>query len=152
MTWICFIGIELNAKTQRWLLSAEIVALAIFAVVALVRVYADAPDEAIKPALSWFSPFAIGSWDALIDGVLIGIFIYWGWDSLVTVNEETEDSDTVPGKAAVTATVILLGIYVIVSTAAIAYGGPERLANDEPATCSACSPTTSSAATGSARS
>ena len=131
MTWICFVGIELNAKTQRWLLSAEIAALAIFAVVALVRVYADAPAESIKPALSWFSPFAIDSWDALIDGVLIGIFIYWGWDSLVTVNEETEDSDTVPGKAAVTATVILLGIYVIVSTAAVAYGGVDRLANDE---------------------
>jgi hypothetical protein len=23
MTWICVIGIELNAKTQRWLLTAE---------------------------------------------------------------------------------------------------------------------------------
>jgi Amino acid transporters len=131
MTWICVIGIELNAKTQRWLLSAEIVTLAAFAVVALVRVYADAPAGAIHPDISWFSPFAIGSWDALVQGVLIGIFIYWGWDSLVTVNEETEDPDTVPGKAAVSATVILLGIYVIVSTAAVAFGGPDRLAGDE---------------------
>jgi amino acid transporter len=49
----------------------------------------------------------------------------------VTVNEETEDSDTVPGKAAVAATLILLGIYVVVSTAAVAFGGPDRLANDE---------------------
>jgi amino acid transporter len=128
MTWICVVGIELNAKTQRWLLSAEVVTLAAFAIVALVRVYADAPPEAVKPALSWFSPFAIDSVDALVSGVLIGIFIYWGWDSLVTVNEETEDSDTVPGKAAVLATVILLGIYVIVSTAAVAFGGPDRLA------------------------
>ena len=39
MTWICVIGIELNAKTQRWLLTAEVVTLAIFAVVALVKVY-----------------------------------------------------------------------------------------------------------------
>ena len=59
------------------------------------------------------------------------MFIYWGWDSLVTVNEETEDSDHVPGVAAVTATMILLGIYLIVSTAAVAFGGTERLAGDE---------------------
>jgi amino acid transporter len=131
MTWICVIGIELNAKTQRWLLTAEVLALALFSVVALVKVYGNAPAHAIKPQLSWFSPFAIGSWDAVVSGVLIGIFIYWGWDSLVTVNEETEDSANVPGRAAVAATVILLGIYVVVSAAAVAYGGPARLAGDE---------------------
>lgn len=132
MTWICVIGIELNAKTQRVLLTAEIVTLGIFAVVALVRVYAgDAPAEAIRPEVAWFSPFAIDSLGALTSGLLIGIFIYWGWDSLVTVNEETEDSDTTPGRAAVTATVLLLGIYLIVATAAIAFGGTERLAGDE---------------------
>ncbi len=132
MTFICYIGIELNARTQRWLLGAEIVALAVFAVVALVRVAfeSDIPG-AVNPELSWFSPFAIDSFDAVTSGVLIGVFIYWGWDSLVTVNEETEDSDKVPGRAAITATVILLLTYVVVSTAAVAFGGPDRLANDE---------------------
>ena len=132
MTYVCVIGIELNAKTQQWLLTAEIVTLAIFAVVALVRVWAGtAPPGAVNPELSWFSPFAIDSTSALTSGVLLAVFIYWGWDSLVCVNEETEDAENVPGKAAVVATLILLGIYVIVSTAAIAYGGPERLANDD---------------------
>jgi amino acid transporter len=132
MTWICYIGIELNARTQRWLLGAELVTLAVFAVVALVRVYAEGDlPGAIHPHISWFSPFAIDSGDALTSGVLIAVFIYWGWDSLVTVNEETEDSDTVPGRAAVTATVVLLLTYVIVATAAVAFGGPERLAGDE---------------------
>jgi amino acid transporter len=131
MTVICVIGIELNAKTQRYLLGAEVLTLAIFAIVALVRVYADPPSAALEPELSWFSPFAIDSVDALTSGVLIAVFIYWGWDSLVTVNEETEDSPNVPGRAAVVATLILLGIYVTVSTAAVGFGGPERLAGDE---------------------
>jgi amino acid transporter len=132
MTYICVIGIELNATTQRWLLTAEIVTLAIFAVVALIRVWAGtAPTGSLNPELSWFSPFAIGSVSALTSGVLLAVFIYWGWDSLVCVNEETEDAENVPGKAAIVATLILLGIYVIVSTAAIAYGGVDRLANDE---------------------
>jgi amino acid transporter len=132
MTLICVIGIEVNARTQRWLLAAEIATLAAFAAVALVRVWAgDAPAGAIEPSLSWFSPFEVGSVGALTSGLLIGVFIYWGWDSLVTVNEETEDADTVPGKAAVLSTLILVGIYVVVSAAAIAFGGVDRLAGDQ---------------------
>jgi amino acid transporter len=132
MTLICVIGVEVNARTQRWLLGAEIVTLAAFAVVALVRVFAgDAGAGAIEPSFSWLNPFEIDSIGALTSGLLIGVFIYWGWDSLVTVNEETEDSDTVPGKAAVMSTLILVGIYVIVSVAAIAFGGVDRLAGDE---------------------
>jgi amino acid transporter len=132
MTYICVIGIELNAKSQRWLLTAEIVTLAVFAAVALIRVWAgDAPPGSLHPDISWFSPFAIDSTSALTSGVLLAVFIYWGWDSLVCVNEETEDAENVPGRAAILATIILLGIYVVVSTAAIAYGGADRLANDE---------------------
>src|SRR4051795_13272551 len=101
MTWICVIGIELNAKTQRWLLTAEIVTLTLFAVVALVKVYADPISGSTHPDLGWLNPFQISSFNALIDGVLLGIFIYWGWDSGVAVNEESEDSANGPGKAAV---------------------------------------------------
>ncbi len=51
MTYICVIGIELNAKTQIGLLAAELTALGLFSVVALVRVYAgDAPHGSVKPA------------------------------------------------------------------------------------------------------
>jgi amino acid transporter len=132
MTVVCVIGIEVNARTQRWLLTAEVATLAVFAVVALVRVYTGhAGHGAITPTLSWFSPFAIPSMGALTAGLLIAVFIYWGWDSLVTVNEETEDAETTPGKAAVMSTLILVGIYVIVSTAAIAFGGVGNLAGDQ---------------------
>jgi amino acid transporter len=127
MTLICYIGIELSARTQQILLSAEIVILALFAVVALVKVYANDPTGSLHVSLSWFSPFAVDSWGALVDGVLLGVFIYWGWDSGVAVNEESEDSTVGPGRAAVVSTLLLLGIYLIVSTAAQAYGGPNLL-------------------------
>src|SRR4051812_4300784 len=132
MTVVCVIGIEVNAKTQRWLLTAEVVTLAVFAVVALARVFSGhGGPHSITPDLSWFSPFAIPSAGALTAGLLIAVFIYWGWDSLVTVNEETENAETTPGKAAVMSTLILVGIYVIVSTAAIAFGGVGHLAGDQ---------------------
>jgi amino acid transporter len=132
MTTICYIGIELSARTQVVLLSFEIVTLGIFAVVALVKVAAgDAAGTAVDPSFSWINPFEIDSFSALTSGILIAIFIYWGWDSTVTVNEETEDSSRTPGKAAITATVLLLLIYVVVAVAAQAFGGVEPLVRNQ---------------------
>jgi amino acid transporter len=129
MTWICFRGIEISARVQTVLLSFEITTLAIFAVVSLIKVYANSPTHSIQVSASWFNPFDL-SWGALIDGVLLGIFIYWGWDSGVAVNEESRDRTRGPGKAAVVSTVILLLIYVIVAAAAQAYHGPAFLSGN----------------------
>ena len=129
MTWICYRGIELSARIQTFLLSLEIVTLLLFVVVALVKVYANHPTHSIQVSASWFNPFDLG-WNALVDGVLLGIFIYWGWDSGVAVNEESRDSTHGPGKAAVISTLILLVIYVAVSAAAQAYHGPGFLSGN----------------------
>ena len=64
--------------------------------------------------------------------MLLAVFIYWGWDTTATVNEETEDPSEAPGRATVISTLILLGIYVIVAVAAQAYAGVDDLvANQE---------------------
>lgn len=132
MTAIVLIGIELSARTQIGLLTAEILTLAAFAVVALVKVYAgDAHPDSIHPALSWLNPFSLSP-SELSAGMLLAVFIYWGWDTTATVNEETENPDEAPGRATVVATLILLGIYVIVAIAAQAYAGVDQLvANQE---------------------
>src|ERR1700709_1185290 len=65
MTAICYIGIELSARTQQLLLGMEFFTLALFAVVALVKVYTSHPDGAIHPAFSWFNPFEISIAGAL---------------------------------------------------------------------------------------
>jgi amino acid transporter len=127
MTWIVARSVELSARTQNYLLGAELLTLTAFAVVALVKVYADPPPGAIEPALSWINPLAIDSWSSMVSGVLLAVFIYWGWDSTVTVNEETKDSTRTPGLGALTATLILLAVYVIVAVAAQAYGGVQQL-------------------------
>lgn len=132
MTWICYVGIELSARIQYFLLAAEIFVLALFAVVALFKVYiSGAPAGSVHIGLDWFNPFNLpGGATALIDGVLLGVFIYWGWDSGVVVNEESRDSANGPGKAAVMSTVLLVLIYVVVASAAQAYAGPAFLVNN----------------------
>ena len=56
MSWICYVGIELSARTQYFLLAAEILALAVFAVVALVRVYTGDPVRVGPPVAELAEP------------------------------------------------------------------------------------------------
>jgi amino acid transporter len=135
MTAITTIGIELSARTQWYLLGAELATLALFAAVALLRVYAgDAPAAAQHPQLAWFSPLAVdGGSAALTTGVLLAVFVYWGWDSAVSVNEETRDPADAPGRSAVVSTILLVGIYVLVATAAVAFAGTGALAGRDDA-------------------
>ncbi len=131
MTWICYRGIELSARIQQVLLSAEVLILGLFAIVALVKVYGSHPPaHSIKPSASWFNPFAMNFSD-LVVAVLLGVFIYWGWDSGVAVNEESKDPAEGPGKAAVISTLLLVFIYVIVSTGAQSFHGVGFLTNKE---------------------
>jgi len=123
MTAICVIGIELSARTQVLLLGAEIVILAIFAAVALTKVYASHVVGSLHPTLGWLNPFHISSTGALAGAILTAVFIYWGWDTAVTVNEEAKDTKRTPGVAAVLSTLVLVGIYVVVSIAAQAFHG-----------------------------
>src|SRR6204780_3196114 len=130
MTWICYRGIELSARIQQVLLGAEVFILGLFAVVAFVKVYGSHPPTgSIKPSISWLNPFAMNFGD-LLDAVLLGVFIYWGWDSGVAVNEESEDPANGPGKAAVVSTLLLLLIYVLVSAAAQSFHGVGFLTNE----------------------
>ena len=127
MTAIVVIGIELSARTQIGLLAAEIFTLALFAIVALIKVYAGtAAPGAVHPSLSWINPFSLSP-SEISAGMLLAVFIYWGWDTTATVNEETEDPGEAPGKATVVSTLILLGIYVIVAFAAQAFTGVHGL-------------------------
>jgi amino acid transporter len=129
LTWICWRGIELSARTQQLLLGFEMTTLIIFAVVALIKTYTDSPKHSMHVALSWFNPFSV-SISALISGMLLGVFLYWGWDTGVSVNEESENSSDGPGRSAVTSTMVLIGIYLLVSVASQAFGGTTYLANN----------------------
>ena len=129
MTAVCILGTELSAHVQNWMIVGQVASLLIFAGVALYKVYqGGAPEGSLRPELSWFSPFAVSDFSALVSALLIGVFIYWGWESAVNLTEETRDSRRAPGLAAIFSTLILLVTYVVVSTAVVSYAGLETLA------------------------
>ena len=124
MTYICFRGIEVSAALQRVLLAVELVMLVVLAITALVKVYSgNHPAVSIHVTGSWFNPFGISSFTAFVSGIILMLFIYWGWDTAVSVNEETKDPEKTPGRAAILSTVILLVTYVLVIVGAQAFAG-----------------------------
>ena len=115
MTAICYVGIEVSANFQKILLSIELVMLVVLSVVALVKVAGGtAPAGHLTPSVNWINPFHISSFSAFASGIILMVFIYWGWDTAVSVNEETKDSRRTPGLAAIFSTIILLVVYALV--------------------------------------
>src|ERR1700749_1848975 len=86
MTYICYRGIELSARFQRILLTVEVVMLMVLSVTALVRVFVSNPPGSVHPSLSWLSPSHL-SLSEFVSGIVLMLFIYWGWDTALSVNE-----------------------------------------------------------------
>ena len=130
MTWICVLGTELSARLQNVLILAQTVALLVFAAVALVRgLSGESPIGGLTPSWGWLNPFAEGG-AALTGGLLLGVFAYWGWESAVNLTEETRDSRSSSGRAAIVSTVVLLVTYVGVTIAVLAFAGTDYLSDN----------------------
>ena len=124
MTYICYRGIEVSAAFQKILLSIELVMLLALSLTAIIRVATgNAPKGHISPSWSWFNPLDIPSFSLFIGGLILMIFIYWGWDTTVSINEETREPRKTPGRAAVIATLLLLATYVLVTMSAQSFAG-----------------------------
>ncbi|MFI0975479.1 APC family permease [Streptomyces sp. NPDC021093] len=116
-TAVAYRGIHFAASVQYVLLGLQLLALLAFGAAAF------ASDAAEAPSLAWLNPFGFDGVDSFAQAVLLCLFIYWGWDALLTANEETTDSGRTPGKAAVISTLVLLGTYLFTAFAAISFAG-----------------------------
>src|SRR5499427_8621916 len=123
MTYICYRGIEVSANFQKVLLSIEIVLLLVMSVTALVRVFGSHPPPgSLHLSFSWLLPSHLPV-SAFVSGIILMLFIYWGWDTALSVNEETADKSRIPGRAGIISTVLLLFTYGIVIVAVQAFAG-----------------------------
>jgi amino acid transporter len=130
MTYICYRGIEVSANFQKVLLSIELVMLAVLSITALVKVgNGTAPHGHLTPSWSWLNPFHISSFSAFASGIILMVFIYWGWDTAVSVNEETKDKNKTPGRAAIVSTFILLVTYALVIFSIQSFAGIKTTGN-----------------------
>lgn len=125
-TWLCYRGITVAAWTQTVLLAIEVLAL-------LVIAWWCVAHSTVTPSLGWLNPLH----EDMIVAITVGIFMFWGWDTTVAATEETVDSRSTPGRAAVTATLWLLLMYLGVTVAVFMHDphtdGDDVFANLTPA-------------------
>ena len=123
MTWVSWRGVEIGERLQNILLAIQYLALVIFVVAALWQFFAGTAPAPTPFDWQWFNPAAFTDWSGFTEAVLLALFIYWGWDTCLALNEETKDPKRIPGLAALLTCVILLVTYVSVTVAAMMYAG-----------------------------
>jgi amino acid transporter len=125
MTLVNYRGIRLGEHVQRVLTYVQYISLGIFAlaiVVGIVRGSASGDTTIQSFDFEWFNPVgAFADPGAVVHGVLLALFIYWGWDTCLAVNEETENPSTTPGRGAVISAFVLVAIYVSVALLVMMY-------------------------------
>lgn len=132
MVYVSYRGVEIGEKIQNILLGIQYLALLLFVVLVIINASGGTVMAgAIPPSLEWFNPFGFDDFNSFTEAILLALFIYWGWDTCLALNEETKDPKRIPGQAALLSTVILMVTYVAVAVAAIAFAGTASLADQD---------------------
>jgi len=115
VTFLLLAGIEIAARFQKTLAVFEYLVLFSFAV---LGIRALVSGRAASPVtFAWFSLSGAGGAKGFFAGTLIAVFMYSGWDAAIYVNEETQDKESNPGRAAVASVIILLFVYCLITFA-----------------------------------
>jgi amino acid transporter len=122
-TWVSYRDLKTTQKLQYWLVGFQVVVLVIFSVAALIGVANGSAFDPTAIELSWFNPFAVESFSSFAAGLSLSIFIFWGWDVTLTMNEETKGSEKTPGRAATITVVTIVVLYLLIAISLIAYAG-----------------------------
>ena len=139
-TVVAYRGTTLTKRVQYALVGFQLAVLLLFLVLALVELgSADRPAQSLDFDPSWLDVTQVSSFSAFTAGLSLSLFIYWGWDTCLTVNEETEGSARTPGRAALACiavivvtylgTAIVLQMYAGIGTEGLGLGNPETSDN-----------------------
>ncbi|RKT06215.1 amino acid/polyamine/organocation transporter (APC superfamily) [Streptomyces sp. 3211.6] len=117
-TAISYRGMTATKGVQYTLVGLQLLVLAVFVAMAFQKASAGTFDTGVHFSWQWMNPFAVESMGAFTAGLSLSIFMYWGWDTCLTANEETIGSAKTPGRASLIAMVVLVGSYLATGVAA----------------------------------
>ncbi|MDH6196942.1 amino acid transporter [Mycobacterium frederiksbergense] len=116
-------GITTSERVQYVLVGFQMVVLLAFAVMALVHVGRGDAPAGLSFDLDWFDPFTGLTFGVFAVGVTGSIFAFWGWDTCLTLGEESKDPTKVPGRAGLLCVMSILATYLLIAVAVMMYAG-----------------------------
>lgn len=121
--YVSYRGMETTKIVQYVLVAFQLVVLVWFSVAAIGHFANGSAFDALDFSAAWFNPFLVPSFSAFAAGVSLSIFIFWGWDVTLTMNEETKNPKTTPGRAATLTVSIIFALYILVAVASLMFAG-----------------------------
>ncbi|WP_454788855.1 APC family permease [Mycolicibacterium lutetiense] len=116
-------GITTSERVQYVMVGFQMVVLLAFAVMAFVHVGRGDAPAGLSLDLDWFDPFTGLTFGVFAVGLTGSIFAFWGWDTCLTLGEESKDPTKVPGRAGLLCVLSILATYLLVAVAVMMYAG-----------------------------
>lgn len=116
-------GITTSERVQYVLVGFQMMVLLAFAVMAFVHVGRGDAPAGLSFDPDWFNPFSGLALSAFVIGVTGSIFAFWGWDTCLTLGEESKDPTKVPGRAGLLCVLSILATYLLIAVAVMMYAG-----------------------------
>lgn len=121
--WVAYRGMDTTQKMQYILVAIQIIAILSFDIAALWRAYNGDGFDFTPIHFSWFNPFEMNDFSVVAAGISLSIFMFWGWDVTLTMNEETKNPEKTPGRAATVVIIITIILYILTAVAVMAWAG-----------------------------
>ena len=122
-TFIASRGITTSERLQYILVGFQMVVLVGFAVAAIAHVVGGDAPAGLSFELDWFNPLHGLALSAFVVGVTGSIFAFWGWDTCLTLGEESKNPTKTPGRAGLLCVTSILLTYLLVAVAVMMYAG-----------------------------
>jgi amino acid transporter len=132
--WVSYRGLHATKLVQYSLVGFQVLVLVLFIIMALTHAASGDAGTSLAFSWDWFNPAKIESFEQFTAGMSLAVFVYWGWDVCLTVNEETKGGRGTAGKAGTTTAVAVLALYlaVIVATMMVAGTGADGIGLNNP--------------------
>lgn len=121
--YISYRGLESTEKLQYFLVALQLFTLVLFGGMALWNAYHGGGYDFHPVEADWFNPLTIGDFSTVAAGISLSIFMFWGWDVTLTMNEETKDPERTPGRAATLTVLVVITVYILTAVAVVAWAG-----------------------------
>lgn len=126
---IAIIGIKTAIRFQTIIVIAEYLIVLGFACAALAVAFAGSHTGSALPRWDWFSPDKVPIGGSLVSGLVIGVFLFAGWETPVYLGDEQKDAARDPGRSAIVSVVFCTVWYLFLAICFQSLSDPSQLSS-----------------------